>query len=698
MQNRELAAIYRIKLIRHRLPQFIIPTIVCLIFVQALKAETIQEVKWDPTDATEELQAAIDSGADTVLVKDHGLWHVGKVTLKSNQTILLEENVRLLALSGIFTRNHHKWFSGHQLENVKIVGQGSGESRPEFRMRKSEYMDDTNQRRMHILQITAARNIEVKNLIMRDSGGDGIALSGKDFLVEDCLIVNSKRGGMNTGNSENYTIRNCVVRGSNGVSPQYGIACEFHQSRGRDQQERARNLRIENCLIEKNHGPGIYFFGYGATDPLRDGGHRLSALVKDCTVRDNLSAGILVARTHPKSEVWGSEDVVRITGCQVINNGWKGNGAHGWTNLFIFSKSPEGPRVEIDNTAFAYHDGPTGPMNFPIMLYDRYKGYGLGNIHFGPGVRVLDDVDRPFLYCKRRESDDHKYDQGKTLDVGQQDAKPDPGSAVAITNVTGAIEVSNPFAGGHRIAFNHMPTKDFSVSIVSRESPTDIRPCSEYPRYWEYQGSPVVLLGGSKDDNLFQLPDLREHLDLLASVGGNYIRNTMSSRSDGGWEVQPFVRLPNGQYDLQRWNPEYWQRFENLLTWCQERDIVVQVELWAQWDFYQTRWDDSPWNPKNNVNYGFDNTTLAEKYGRLIFTDEKHDFFCSVPALANDQTLLTFQKRFVDKVLSLSLKHPNVLYTVTNEIFEQYSPEWGWHWAKYIKQRAGKTVYVTEMF
>lgn len=31
----------------------------------------------------------------------------------------------------------------------------------------------------------------------------------------------------------------------------------------------------------------------------------------------------------------------------------------------------------------------------------------------------------------------------------------------------------------------------------------------------------MLLLGGSAIDNLFQIPGIEEHLDLLASVGGN---------------------------------------------------------------------------------------------------------------------------------------------------------------------------------
>lgn len=61
----------------------------------------------------------------------------------------------------------------------------------------------------------------------------------------------------------------------------------------------------------------------------------------------------------------------------------------------------------------------------------------------------------------------------------------------------------------------------------------DIRPSTENPRYWQHQGKPVLLLGGSVEDNLFQHPEFVKQLDLLKSVGGNYVRNTMGSGDKG---------------------------------------------------------------------------------------------------------------------------------------------------------------------
>ncbi len=91
-----------------------------------------------------------------------------------------------------------------------------------------------------------------------------------------------------------------------------------------------------------------------------------------------------------------------------------------------------------------------------------------------------------------------------------------------------------------------------------------IKPYSEDPRYWEYNGEQVLLLEGSKDDNLFQAQNLEEHLDELQLIGGNYIRNTMSARDSGN--VMRFLKQPDGKYDLNKWNPEYWQRVENMLA------------------------------------------------------------------------------------------------------------------------------------
>lgn len=225
-----------------------------------------------------------------------------------------------------------------------------------------------------------------------------------------------------------------------------------------------------------------------------------------------------------------------------------------------------------------------------------------------------------------------------------------------------------------------------------------IQPWKENPRYWQYRGQPVLLLGGSKDDNLFQIPDLREHLDEMVAVGANYIRNTMSDRRDRGFEVYPFRQLPDGKYDLRQWNDEYWERFENMLRWTHERQIFVQIEVWDRFDYSRQHWEVHPYNPKNNVNYTYEESGFESSYpdhpGR-----NKQPFFFTTPAQRNNRVVYQYQEAFVNKMLSHTLRYDHVLYCMDNET--SGDPAWSFYWAEYIKKRAaevGRRVYVTEMW
>lgn len=226
----------------------------------------------------------------------------------------------------------------------------------------------------------------------------------------------------------------------------------------------------------------------------------------------------------------------------------------------------------------------------------------------------------------------------------------------------------------------------------------DIRPWREDPRYWEYGGKPVMLLGGSKDDSLFQIPDLAAHLDEMAAVGANYIRNTMSDRPDHDFEVYAYKRLADGKYDLNTWNKEYWRRFERMLNETEKRGIIVQIEVWDRFDYSRENWEKHPYNPVNNVNYTEAESGLAPKYPDHPGAN-RQPFFFTTPGQRNNETVLKYQRRFVDKMLSYSLRHGNVLYCMDNETSGEEA--WGAYWAGYIRAAAetkGRRVYVTEMW
>ncbi len=228
------------------------------------------------------------------------------------------------------------------------------------------------------------------------------------------------------------------------------------------------------------------------------------------------------------------------------------------------------------------------------------------------------------------------------------------------------------------------------------DASTRIQPYADNPRYWQMDGGPVMLLGGSKEDNLFQIEDLEGHLDELVAAGGNYVRNTMSSRDSGN--VWPFARTTEGLYDLERASEAYYDRFAHLLELAEERGVIVQIELWDRFDYARAPWLSNPFRPANNVNYTVAESGLENAYAAHP-NENENPFFRSIPAEDDNRLILRYQQAHIDRLLERSLAYPNVLYTMDNET--SATPEWGAYWARYVQdaaERAGVPVYATEMW
>jgi len=223
------------------------------------------------------------------------------------------------------------------------------------------------------------------------------------------------------------------------------------------------------------------------------------------------------------------------------------------------------------------------------------------------------------------------------------------------------------------------------ISLSAYADNTDgIQPYPENPFYWQYRGEPVVLLGASDEDNPFQWTgtQLTDHLDLMASVGGNYLRNTMSDRDEGN--IYAFRRTEEDRYDLNQWNEQYWNRLRFFLDETRAREIIVQLTLWDQHDHSGGQWSGHPWNPNNNVNYSSE------------VIQDRNDFYAAVRE--DNQKILQYQNRFIEKILSITLEYDHVLYNINNESWA--GVEWEHYWANLIHRKANertKKIHVTSM-
>jgi len=199
--------------------------------------------------------------------------------------------------------------------------------------------------------------------------------------------------------------------------------------------------------------------------------------------------------------------------------------------------------------------------------------------------------------------------------------------------------------------------------------------------HWQYDGEPTLLVGATNTDNPFQWTgdQLRDHLDELVAVGGNYVRNTMSDR--GGNDVHAFDEVYDGTYDLTSFNETYFERLETFLDETAARDIVVHLTLWDQHDLS----DSHPFSHENNVNYGRYDSGIAS-------AADIHQ------AVDRNDVVYPHLERFVDRVLDVALDYDHVIYNVNNE--STTGEEWERHWAEHVHERAAETgadVDVTSM-
>ena len=271
---------------------------------------------------------------------------------------------------------------------------------------------------------------------------------------------------------------------------------------------------------------------------------------------------------------------------------------------------------------------------------------------------------------------------------------------------------------------NHPANRIFVIVVLLSVCLTTQAQLTIKDRYWQYNGRPVMLLGGwdhghnpfidhdQEDENgkqgVSSEAQIVAAMDELVDAGGNLLRCVLDPGMAAGIQNQNFCALSGSKYDLSEMTGPFWSRLEMFVSEAGKRDIIVQIELWDRFDIIDGGWKSwpvSPFNPKNNINYTTAESGLEESYASYI----DHPFLHGVPGHPVYESasetrrkqfdlVRGFQNKFVDKLLSVTFKYDNILYCMNNETHED--PAWGAYWIDYIRKKAkfhGKYVLVTDM-
>lgn len=230
-------------------------------------------------DATSAFEAAIKSGSSYVVIdKQSSDWVIRPTRFFDlrDMTIVFESGVTLRAKSGAFGEND-ELLHLTRAKNVNIEGSGAT-----FRMNKSEYSSGEQR---HALRIDRCSGLKVKGLTVRDSGGDGIIITGdsrgaysENITLENMRSLNNKRDGITIVSAQNVYIRNSEFSNSSGKKPEAGATLEPDHP-----NERIVNINFSNCKFLSNDSSGLHL----SMVRMNRSSRAISVKVTDCEFNGN---------------------------------------------------------------------------------------------------------------------------------------------------------------------------------------------------------------------------------------------------------------------------------------------------------------------------------------------------------------------------------------------------------------------------
>jgi hypothetical protein len=206
-----------------------------------------------------------------------------------------------------------------------------------------------------------------------------------------------------------------------------------------------------------------------------------------------------------------------------------------------------------------------------------------------------------------------------------------------------------------------------ALSVAQAQDAVKISP--ENPKYQVFRGKPLVLISASEHygsvinrpfDYEKYLADAAEHKMTMTRTFLLYrelqgARNPSSPcKPDSPDYIAPFVRTGPGKaldgepiYDLDQWNPEYFERLHRFLDAASKRGIVVELTVFSN-TYTNDVWALNPLRAENN----------KQHVGTIGWQD-----YLSL----KDPELVRRQSAFARKIIQETSGYDNVYYEICNE-------------------------------
>ena len=333
---------------------------------------------WNAYDATECLQAAVDSGAGKIVIdRQAGDWIVRPIFLRrSGQEIVVADCVTVRAKKGEFKGVNDCLFTIPGGVSGLVL---RGEGKAVLAMNKKDYHDSDEypfSEWRNAISIRGGRDITVKDLTILSSGGDGVYVRGaaRNVRLENLVCRDHHRQGISVISAVGLRVTNCRFDETSGAAPQCGVDIEPNTSR-----DRLEDIVFEDCRFDGNAASGIFLHLFAL-----DGGTRsISVTFRRCMASGNRHSGIKINCAGPKGAVRGT---IMFEGCEI-----SGNRQHAFA---VASKRADALDIKVKDCLFDARGGDAAAVMFDNGNYVA----DFGGVEFAGNVRVIPGGGKPVSY------------------------------------------------------------------------------------------------------------------------------------------------------------------------------------------------------------------------------------------------------------------------------------------------------------
>ncbi len=204
------------------------------------------------------------------------------------------------------------------------------------------------------------------------------------------------------------------------------------------------------------------------------------------------------------------------------------------------------------------------------------------------------------------------------------------------------------------------------INLLSTAQPIKLHP--ENGHYFLYKDKPAVLVASGEDYGSVINPDFNfdKYLKTISTIGlnhtriwmgdyvevlGDFCQSVNTSAPTSGKFLASWMRSNEAGYtaggnkfDLDKWNPVYFERMHKFMQQASDNGIVVECILF----FVGPNWQFLPMNPTNNINKTKD--IPREDYLSL-----------------QNGNILDYQKKYCLKLIQELNKYDNIIFNIANE-------------------------------